>query len=89
VIPADYVRASTQRHSYPHLLPEYGYGYGYGWWTSSVDLHDSFFAAGIGGQRVQVIPDLDLVVVTTSDANQQRNDAQWLVTQTIIPAVTG
>jgi CubicO group peptidase (beta-lactamase class C family) len=89
LLPADYVRASTQPHSHPHLLPEYGYGYGYGWWTTSVDLHYSFFAAGLGGQRVQVIPDLDLVVVITSDAQQQRDDAQWLVTQTIIPAVTG
>jgi hypothetical protein len=43
---------------------------------------------GIGGQRIQVIPDLDLVVVTTRDAHQQREDAQDLVGQTIVPAVT-
>jgi hypothetical protein len=36
-----------------------------------------------------VFPDLDLVVVITSDAQQQREDAEDLVTQTIIPAVTG
>jgi CubicO group peptidase (beta-lactamase class C family) len=88
VVPADYVRASTQPHSnLPRLGP--GGGYGYGWWTKSVNLHPSFAAVGIGGQRIQVIPDLDLVVVITSDAQQQREDAQDLVGQTIIPAVTG
>jgi CubicO group peptidase (beta-lactamase class C family) len=87
LIPADYVRASTQPNSsLPGLGPEGGYGYQ--WWTSSVDLHDSFAAVGFGGQRILVIPDLDLVVVITSDAQQQREDAQDLVGQTIIPAVT-
>jgi CubicO group peptidase (beta-lactamase class C family) len=50
--------------------------------------HPSFLALGHGGQLIQVIPDLDLVVVITSDANQNRNDAGELVGQAIIPAVT-
>jgi CubicO group peptidase (beta-lactamase class C family) len=87
VVPADYVRASTQPHSnLPGLGP--GAGYGYQWWTASVDRHPSFAAVGIGGQRLLVIPDLDLVVVITSDAKQRREDAQGLVGQSIIPAVT-
>jgi CubicO group peptidase (beta-lactamase class C family) len=53
-----------------------------------VDRHPSFAAVGIGGQRLLVIPDLDLVVVITSDATQHREDAQGLVGQSIIPAVT-
>jgi len=88
VVPAGYVRASLQPHSRPHLLGEYGYGYGYGWWTTRVDAHESFFAAGLGGQRVQVIPDLDLVVVITGDVQQQRYDAEYLINETVIPAVT-
>jgi CubicO group peptidase (beta-lactamase class C family) len=87
VVPADYVRASTQPHSnLPGLGP--GEGYGYQWWTASMDRHPSFAAVGIGGQRLLVIPDLDLVVVITSDAKQHREDAQGLVSQSIIPAVT-
>jgi Beta-lactamase len=88
VVPADYVRASTQPHTdLPRLGP--GGGYGYQWWTNSVNLHAGFVAVGIGGQRILVIRDLDLVVVITTDAQQQREDAEDLVGQTIIPAVTG
>jgi CubicO group peptidase (beta-lactamase class C family) len=50
--------------------------------------HSRFLAVGYGGQLVQVVPDLDLVVVITSDASQHRNDAGALVGQAIIPAVT-
>jgi CubicO group peptidase (beta-lactamase class C family) len=88
VVPADYVRASTQPHvELSRLGP--GGGYGYQWWTKSMNLHASFVAVGIGGQRILVIPDLDLVVVITTDAQQQREDAEDLVGQTIIPAATG
>jgi CubicO group peptidase (beta-lactamase class C family) len=88
VVPTDYVRASTQPHTdLPRLGP--GGGYGYQWWTNSINLHAGFVAVGIGGQRILAIPDLDLVVVVTTDAQQQREDAEDLVGQTIIPAVTG
>jgi CubicO group peptidase (beta-lactamase class C family) len=87
VIPADYVAASTQPHSTP---PPDGpaEGYGYQWWVTSRAGHPSFLAVGDGGQLLQVVPDLDLVVVITSDATQHRNDAGALVDQAIIPAVT-
>jgi CubicO group peptidase (beta-lactamase class C family) len=87
VIPADYVAASTRPHSTP---PPNGNGesYGYQWWVSGQAGHPSFLAIGKGGQLVQVVPDLDLVMVITSDANQNRMDAGELVDRTIIPAVT-
>jgi CubicO group peptidase (beta-lactamase class C family) len=88
VVPADYVRASTQPHTeLPRLGP--GGGYGYQWWTRRVGQHASFVAAGIWGQRILVLPDLDLVVVITTDAQQQLETAEELVDQTIVPAVTG
>jgi CubicO group peptidase (beta-lactamase class C family) len=86
VVPADYVRASTQRQSDPPVGPG---GYGYQWWVTNETGHDSFRAMGFGGQLIQVIPDLDLVVVITSDADQERNDAPNLVPAVIVPAVTG
>jgi CubicO group peptidase (beta-lactamase class C family) len=88
VVPAGYVAASTRPHSTP---PPDGPGesYGYQWWVTSQAGHPSFLAHGRGGQLVQVVPDLDLVVVITTDAARQRGDADNLVGETIIPAVTG
>ena len=87
VIPADYVAASTRPHSTP---PPDGpaEAYGYQWWVTSQAGHPSFLAVGYGGQLVQVVPGLDLVVVITSDPTQHRNDAGALVDQAIIPAIT-
>jgi CubicO group peptidase (beta-lactamase class C family) len=88
VVPADYVRAATQAQSQPP--PSAGlHGYGYQWWATSEQGHPSFLAMGFGGQFVQVVPDLDLVVVITSDAANQRGDARQLVGEAIVPAATG
>ena len=45
--------------------------YGYQWWVTNGHGHDSFRAMGFGGQVIQVIPELDLVVVITSDPDQR------------------
>ena len=84
VVPADYVRASTQPQSDPGMGD-----YGYQWWVTDDYGYDTFRAQGYGGQLIYVIPELDLVVVITSDPDQQRNDAGNLVWATIVPAVTG
>lgn len=47
-------------------------GYGYQWWTGATTTargtRSYYFASGNGGQRVFVVPTLDLVVVVTSSA---------------------
>jgi CubicO group peptidase (beta-lactamase class C family) len=57
--------------------------------VTSQASHPSYLAHGRDGQLIEVVPDLDLVVVITSDANRNRNAARLLVGQAIIPAVTG
>jgi CubicO group peptidase (beta-lactamase class C family) len=89
VLPASYVRASTQRQSHPPSGAAPLDGYGYQWWVTSEHGHPSFVAHGLGGQFIQVIPDLDLVVVITSDFEDGRDDAQQLVGEAIVPAATG
>lgn len=72
IVPAQWVRDSTQAYS----QSGYGPGFGYLWWTGflkdsfapAVRLPaGSFFAAGAGGQFAFVIPALDLVVVHRID----------------------
>ncbi len=67
--------------------------YGYGFWIREFAGYKSFYAWGYGGQFIFVIPDLQLVVVTTSrsDASRERRDHLGaiydLVEQLIVPMV--
>jgi CubicO group peptidase (beta-lactamase class C family) len=94
VVPAAYVRAATQTQ-----VPTGGTfgpltGYGYQWWTTTEQGHQAFAAVGLGGQLIEVIPDLDLVVVMTSaepsTAEEVRagGDSHAMVGNLVVPAVT-
>ncbi len=67
--------------------------YGYGFWIREFAGHKSFYAWGYGGQFIFVVPDLDLVVVTTSrsDVSRERQDhlrgIYDLVETLIVPVV--
>ena len=50
-----------------------GKGYGYYWWTGvPAGGHRSYAAKGAWGQRIQVIPELDLVLVVTANLTPQQ-----------------
>ena len=66
IVPARWIRLSTQVHA--RNTPRLGYGYGYGWWIRP----HSFEAHGYLDQVLAVYPGRDEVVVVTSsreDAN--------------------
>jgi CubicO group peptidase (beta-lactamase class C family) len=82
VVPADYVRASTQPQSDPGIGD-----YGYQWWVTDDYGYDTFRAQGYGGQLIYVIPELDLVVVITSDPNQERTTPEtWSGRRSSLPS---
>jgi CubicO group peptidase (beta-lactamase class C family) len=55
--------------------------YGYGWWVHQIAGYETCFAWGFGGQYVFVVPDLDMVVVTTSssDVGEERRGHRMTV----------
>ena len=93
VVPAAYVRAATRTQ-----VPTDGTfgpftGYGYQWWTTTEQGHQAFAAIGLGGQLIEVIPDLDLVVVMTSaepsttEDVRAGGDSRAMVGNVVVPAV--
>jgi CubicO group peptidase (beta-lactamase class C family) len=60
IIPSTWVQASTREHISATLED----GYGYQWW---VDDSGFYMALGYGGQFIFVVPEVDLVVVFTSE----------------------
>jgi len=46
--------------------------YGYTWWIRDYAGHQTYYAWGYGGQFIFVVPDLELVVVTTSSPYASR-----------------
>jgi CubicO group peptidase (beta-lactamase class C family) len=67
--------------------------YGYHWWVTTADGHDAFAAIGWGGQLIEVVPDLDLVVVVSCTIPAERSVRlnadvlQLLVNSVIAPAI--
>jgi CubicO group peptidase (beta-lactamase class C family) len=74
--------------------PISGSEYGYGWWVREMGGRRAFYAWGFGGQYIFVVPDLDLVVVTTSastiaeDRRSHRRNVFDLVEQLIVEPAT-
>jgi CubicO group peptidase (beta-lactamase class C family) len=63
IVPAEWVDASLVPRTESRWSDQL---YGYGWWVRELDGYDAYFAWGYGGQYAFVVPDLDLVIVTTS-----------------------
>jgi len=88
IVDTDYVRTATS----PLIEggPPENCGYGLLWWVADRATPPRYFAAGHGGQYVVVVPSLDLVVVTMTDADAVRHPRglplRQLVTTTIVPS---
>ncbi len=66
VIPREWVTASLEPRT--ESRRERGRYYGYGWWIRQTAGLQTPYAWGYGGQFIVLVPQLDLVVVTTSDS---------------------
>jgi CubicO group peptidase (beta-lactamase class C family) len=83
VVPRSWLEASFE-NSVP---AEDGLGYGYQWWLGRGRVDGRRWLAGFGngGQRLVIVPDLDLVVVVLA-GNYNQSDA-WRLSVTIIAEI--
>ena len=95
VVPSGYVQLATSRQvptDSPVRGPAHLWGYGFLWWTGSTHGDDlpAFTAAGWGGQFIHVVPALDLVVVTATDAvsREVAGRTAALIRDYAVPALT-
>lgn len=79
IVPRSWVEASVQQRVAENYADGTRGGYGYFWWLKPVSNsgsaildHDAFYAAGSGGQRIFVVPDLNLIMAFTG--NNQKED---------------
>ena len=86
VLPADFVKASVA----PHANARENTDYGYLIWLQTFAGHKAWVMSGTGGQKVAIVPDLDLVaVITTTNfgVRQPHVIAEKLLTEHILAAV--
>jgi CubicO group peptidase (beta-lactamase class C family) len=87
VVPGEWIAESMTHHVSETGFP--GVSYGYAWWLESARGYEVHAAVGHGGQTIRIVPDLNLVVVTTADsyAPAQGIETFPLLEEYVIPAI--
>jgi uncharacterized protein (TIGR03437 family) len=91
IVSEDWLRASTRLRV--RTRSELG-DYAWWWWKYTIDGYPVTLASGYGGQNIFLVPELDLVVVTTARSNPSDNayatysQPYEVLGRYIIPAVT-
>lgn len=90
VVSESWVKVSTE----PHVRIDDQTLYGYLWWLKSFkageQAHPAYFMSGNGGNKVVVLPDLDMVVVITStnyNSKGMHEQTEKLLTDNVLAAV--
>jgi CubicO group peptidase (beta-lactamase class C family) len=87
IVPEEWVEASWQNAGQGNYdwIPLEDHGYGYQWWMGRLGGYVIFFASGKGGQNIIVIPELDMIVVTTTNADAW--EGSWAQNQWVLRIV--
>jgi Tol biopolymer transport system component/CubicO group peptidase (beta-lactamase class C family) len=87
VVPAEWIAESMTPQIAETGFP--GVSYGFFWWLESAGGYEVYAAVGHGGQTIRIVPDLNLVVITTADlyAPAQNIETFPLIEEYVIPSI--
>ena len=80
IVSEEWIADTTQRHVYT----DGALGYGYQWWI--YPEYGAYIALGRDGQTIFVIPQYDLVIVTTANLPGDHDEIFRLIEEYIVPA---
>lgn len=69
IVPADWILESVEVYTRSNFNP---YDFGYMWWRRPVNGYEIVFAWGHGGQYIMMLPEIDTVIVMTSNLMTSR-----------------
>ena len=92
IISENWVQESTSKHAQT-VVDDVNWECGYQWWhmsdTGLASTNGMYYASGVYGQMAFIIPNLDLVVVTTAGTGESYMDKAFgLLMGFIVPAVS-
>jgi CubicO group peptidase (beta-lactamase class C family) len=88
IVSREWVAESTKKH-----IDALGIGYGYQWWIGKTKMNNQtievLFASGHGGQKIFIVPELDLVAVFTSRVFNSKGHSgpEGFLLKYIIPSI--
>jgi CubicO group peptidase (beta-lactamase class C family) len=89
IVSKDWIIESTS----PQTPARHGFNYGYQWWLGTARYAerrlDVIFGSGTGGQKLFIIPEVDMVVVVMSKVFGNKGGqarATWVLTDYVLPA---
>jgi CubicO group peptidase (beta-lactamase class C family) len=88
IVSRQWVAESTKKH-----IDALGIGYGYQWWIGKAKINNQtikvLFASGHGGQKIFIVPELDLVAVFTSRVFNSKGHSgpEGFLLKYIIPSI--
>jgi CubicO group peptidase (beta-lactamase class C family) len=65
ILPAEWIAESTRPYIATGNSSNYWKNYGFNWWVCRFGNHQGYYAFGLAGQSICIVPDLDLVAVVT------------------------
>jgi CubicO group peptidase (beta-lactamase class C family) len=93
IVSQEWITESTKNYVVPKSLP-LGSGYGYQWWLGETTINGqtikAYFAQGLGGQFIFIVPSLKITAIFTSQLKDNflgEFRPQVMMTEYIIPAL--